>query len=120
MPLLRTRFRCILFISLFCAAWSVPALLASKNFVRPVAAPTIIYPTHDFIGADRVGIPADPYDTPEKAKIFTINFADHGFLPVFFIVTNDGDQPVSIPNMRIKLITGNRSKLTPIGPDAIN
>src|ERR1700758_5404642 len=117
MPLLRTRFRCILFISLFCAAWSVPALLASKNFVRPVARAAINYPAHDFHHDEKVAIAADPYDTPEKARIFTINFADHGFLPVFFIVTNDGDQPVSIVNMRIKLITGNRSKLTPIDSD---
>src|SRR6202022_1874232 len=56
----------------------------------------------------------DPYDTPEKAKIFSVDFAAHGFLPVFFVVTNDGDQPVSIANMEITLITANHSKLTPV------
>jgi len=117
MPLLRTRFRCILFISLFCAAWSVPALLASKNFVRPVARAAINYPAHDFHRDEKVAIAADPYDTPEKAKIFSINFADHGFLPVFFIVTNDGDQPVSIAHMDVTLVTANHSKLTPISTD---
>jgi len=64
-----------------------------------------------------VAIAADPYDNPEKAKIFTINFAQHGFLPIFFIVTNDGDQPVSIANMQIKMITQHNSKLTPIEAD---
>src|ERR1700740_2526 len=117
MPLLRTRFRCMFVISLFCAAWAVPALLASKNFVRPVARAAINYPAHDFHRDEKVAIAADPYDTPEKAKIFSIDFADHGLLPIFFIVTNDGDQPVSIAHMDITLITANHSKLTPITID---
>ncbi len=96
----------------------VPALMmAGKSFVKPVAKTAFNYPAHDLHRDERVSIAADPYDNPEKAKIFYINFADHGFLPIFFIVTNDGDQPVSIANMRIKLITGNRSKLTPIDSD---
>jgi len=32
-------------------------------------------------------------------------------------VTNDGDQPVSIANMQITLLTANRSKLTPLTTD---
>lgn len=87
---------------------------ASKNFVKPVAKPAINYPAHDFHRDSQVAIAADPYDKPEKAKVFTINFADHGLLPIFFVVTNDGDQPVSIANMEITLITQNHSKLTPV------
>src|SRR6201993_2480714 len=117
MPLLRTRFRCMFVMSLFCAAWAVPALLASKNFVRPIARTAINYPAHDFPRDEKVAIAADPYDTPEKAKIFSINFAAHGFLPVFFIVTNDGDQPISIARMEVMLLTANHSKLTPITTD---
>ena len=64
-----------------------------------------------------MAIAADPYDSSEKAKIFSINFAEHGLLPIFFIVTNDGDQPVSIAKMEIKLITEHHSKLTPIGTE---
>ena len=109
--------RRIILISLFCASWSVPALLASKNFVRPVARAAINYPAHDFHRDEKVAIAADPYDTPEKAKIFTIDFAEHGLLPIFFIVTNDGDQPVSIAHMEITLVTANHSKLTPLAND---
>jgi hypothetical protein len=94
----------------------LPAILAAKNFVKPVAKTAINYPAHDFHRDEKVAIAADPYDTPEKAKIFSIDFAAHSFLPVFFIVTNDGEQPVSIANMEITLITANRSKLTPISP----
>ena len=92
-------------------------LLAGKSFVKPVAKSAINYPAHDFHRDEKVAIAADPYDNPEKAKIFTINFAQHGFLPIFFIVTNDGDQPVSIANMQIKMITQHNSKLTPIEAD---
>lgn len=97
------------------AALLFPVVLwAGKNFVKPVARTAINYPAHDFHRDSAVTIAADPYDTPEKAKIFSVNFAAHGFLPVFFVVTNDGDQPVSIANMEITLITAHHSKLTPV------
>jgi hypothetical protein len=99
-------------------ALALPAsLIASKSFVKPVAKSAINYPAHDFHRDEKVAIAADPYESGEKAKIFTINFAQHGFLPIFFIVTNDGDQPVSIANMRITLTTAHDSKLTPIDTD---
>jgi hypothetical protein len=105
-------------ISVIAVLTLVPTLLiAGKGFVKPVAKTAFNYPAHDLHRDEKVSIAADPYDNPEKAKIFTINFAEHEFLPIFFIVTNDGDQPVSIAHMQIKLITGNRSKLTPIDTD---
>jgi hypothetical protein len=92
-------------------------LVAGKTFVKPVARTAINYPAHDFHRDSKLAIAADPYDTPEKAKIFSVDFATHGFLPIFFVVTNDGDQPVSIANMEITLITANHSKLTPVPPN---
>jgi hypothetical protein len=82
-----------------------------------VAKTAINYPAHDFHRDEKAAIAADPYDTPEKAKIFSVDFAAHGFLPVFFIVTNDGDQPISIARMEVMLLTANHSKLTPITND---
>jgi hypothetical protein len=99
------------------AGFLLPGMLAAKTFVKPVAKAAINYPAHDFHRDEKTAIAADPYDTPEKAKIFSVDFAAHGFLPVFFIVTNDGEQPISIANMEIKLITVNHSKLTPITQD---
>lgn len=105
-------------LALAIAVMFVPgALIAGKSFVKPVPKAAINYPAHDFHRDEKVGIAADPYDSSEKAKIFSINFAQHGFMPIFFIVTNDGDQPVSIANMQIKLITGHDSKLTPVDTD---
>jgi hypothetical protein len=91
----------------------------SKDFVRPQAQPAKTYSAHDNHGDEKVAIAADPYDTAEKAKIFSVNFHDHGFLPVFFVVTNDGNQPISIADMQVTLTTANNSKLTPASPDDI-
>jgi len=93
--------------------------VAAKDFVKPVARPAHTYPAHDDHSLEKTAIAADPYDMPDKAKIFSVAFGEHGFLPIFFIVTNDGDQPISIANMEVKLITANRSKITPSAPEDI-
>jgi len=115
-PLLSRVIDCSIVLAL-CAGLFVPALLASKSFVKPVAKAAINYPAHDFHRDEKAAIAADPYDTPEKAKIFSTDFAGHGFLPIFFVVTNDGDQPISIGNMAITMLTAHHSKLTPITTD---
>ena len=115
----RTRNRSSFFFPILAvvAVFLPAAVFAGKNFVKPVAKTAINYPAHDFHRDEKVAIAADPYDNSEKAKIFSINYAEHGLLPIFFIVTNDGDQPLSIANMQIKLITEHNSKLTPIDTD---
>lgn len=101
------------------AAVSVTLSAKAKDFAKPQAQPAKTYPAHDDHSDEKVAIAADPYETAEKAKIFSIGFHDHGFLPVFFVVTNDGDQPVSIANMQVTLTTVNNSKLTPASSDDI-
>lgn len=102
-----------------CVGMASLLLLAAKNFVKPLAMHAKAYPAHDAHPDERVTIAADPYDTAEKAKTFSIDFPQAGFLPVFFVVTNDGDAPVSIAKMQVTLITANHSKLTPTSPDDI-
>jgi len=93
--------------------------LSAKDFIKPAAQPAKTYPAHDDHSDEKLAIAADPYDTPEKAKIFSVNFRDHGFLPIFLVITNDGPQPVSIAHMEITL-TVNRSKFTPISTEDIS
>jgi hypothetical protein len=100
-------------------AGALATISSAKDFVKPAAQPAKTYPAHDDHSNEKVAIAADPYDTPEKTKIFSVDFREHGYLPVFFIVTNDGDQPISIANMEVKLITANRSKLMPASPEDI-
>jgi len=116
-PALNTAPSRILFA--LCAIAVLTVSLSAKDFVKPAARPAKTYPAHDDHSDDKVAIAADSYDTPDKAKIFSVDFRDHGFLPIFFVVTNDGNQPISIANMEVKLITANRSKLTPASSDDI-
>ena len=93
--------------------------LAAKDFVKPAAHPAKTYPAHDDHTAEKVAIAADPYDTADKTKLFSVNFHEHGFLPIFFIVTNDGDQPISIADMQVTLTTASHDKITPASPEDI-
>ena len=93
--------------------------LAAKDFMKPAAQPAKTYPAHDDHTDEKVAIAADPYDTADKAKIFSVNFHEHGFLPIFFVVTNDGNQPIFTANLQVTFTTANRDKLTPISPDDI-
>jgi hypothetical protein len=106
----------VLVISFFAATFSLT--LAAKDFVKPVAQPAKSYAAHDDHTDEKVAIAADPYDTSEKTKIFSVNFREHGFLPIFLVVTNDGAQPVSIANMQVTL-TIDRAKFTPITTEDI-
>jgi hypothetical protein len=110
----RTR---LLIVSCALAILTLP--LAAKDFVKPVAQPAKSYPAHDDHPDDKLAIAADPYDTPDKAKIFSVNFQEHGLLPIFLIITNDGPQPVSIANMQVTL-TINHSKFTPVTTEDIS
>jgi hypothetical protein len=105
------------FLVVLCAVAGFAVCLAAKDFVKPAAQPAKTYPAHDDHTDEKVAIAADPYDTPDKAKIFSVNFHEHGLLPIFFIITNDGGQPIAIANMQVTLTTANRDKLTPISTE---
>jgi hypothetical protein len=90
---------------------------AGKEFVMPAARPARTYPAHDDHPLEKVVIAVDPYDIEDKASIFTVNYRNCDYLPVFFVITNDGDQPVSLVGMKAQLNTKDRSKLFPATMD---
>jgi hypothetical protein len=109
---------------------SVPAVLlgilgfasggfAAKQFVRPVAQPALTYPAHDQHADEHVTVAADPYDMPDKAQIFSVNFRDQGIVPIFVVITNDGDQPVELSSVKAQLVTSSRAKISPSSADDI-
>jgi hypothetical protein len=89
----------------------------AKEFVMPAAHPATTYPARDEHPMERVTVAVDPYDVEDKASIFTVNYRNYGYMPVFFVITNDGDQPVSLVGMQAQLNTKNRSKLLPSTTD---
>jgi hypothetical protein len=98
----------------FAAIALVPLLsLAAKEFVMPQAQPAKTYPAHDEHPLERVAVAVDPYDLADKAKIFSVQYNEIGFLPLFVTVTNDSDQPVQLAGMKAQLVTVNRAKIFP-------
>jgi hypothetical protein len=87
--------------------------LTAKDFVMPTAQPAFTYPAHDDHPLEKVTVAVDPYDVEDKASIFTVNFRNNDYLPVFFVITNNGDQPISLVAMKPQLNTKDRSKLLP-------
>lgn len=77
---------------------------ASKQFTMPPARDAQTYPAHDIHNDEKVSIAADPYDS-DKAAIFTQRYAENGYLPIFLVVTNNSDEPVSMPDLRLELVT---------------
>ena len=91
--------------------------LAGKDFVRPTPSPAKTYPAHDDHPTEHVAVGADPYDMPDKAQIFSVNYRNEGYLPIFVVVTNDGDQPISLNGMSVQFVTVNHSKISPATAD---
>ncbi len=87
--------------------------LAAKDFAPPRALPAKNYPAHDEHANEGVTIAADPYDTAAKMEIFTQPFLRAGFLPIYVIVSNDNDEPIALTDMKLELVTANRSKIPP-------
>jgi hypothetical protein len=102
--------RCVSALAAF-VLLSCLSAMAGKDFVMPAARPARTYPAHDEHGTEKVTVAADPYDMGDKAQIFSVNYREYDFLPVFLIVTNDGEQPASLHGMKAQLVTVNREKL---------
>ena len=111
----RTRVVAALFAVLF---FSAPGF-GGKHFVMPAAHSAKIYPAHDEHPTEGVTLALDPYDMADKASIFSIRYSDLGFLPIFVVITNDGDQPVSLANATSQLVTHDRTKISPATEDDI-
>jgi hypothetical protein len=92
---------------------------ASKDYRAPAIKAAQTYPEHEEHANEHVTIAVEPYETADKQKIFSVDFHRHGLLPVLLVITNDGDQPVSLTDMRIQLITGHRDKIMPASSDDI-
>jgi hypothetical protein len=93
--------------------------LAGKHFVMPAAQPAKTYPAHDEHSSESVTLGLDPYDLPDKASIFSVHYSDVGLMPIFVVITNDGDQTVALSGMKAELVTVNRTKIPPATEDDI-
>jgi hypothetical protein len=83
----------------------------------PVAQSAKTYPAHDEHPSEAVTLALDPYDMSDKASIFSVHYNDAGLMPIFVVITNDGDQPVSLAGMKSQLVTVDRTKIPPATED---
>jgi hypothetical protein len=93
--------------------------LASKEFVMPTPQAAKTYPAHNEDSSHAITIGLDPYDNDAKAKIFSIHYNELDLLPIFVVITNDGNEPVQLSGMNAQLLTANHSKLDPASTDEI-
>ena len=92
-------------------AFSSVVLWASKEFVQPKVDNANTYPSKDAHPNEKVTVAIDPYNTAPKDNIFITHYNEEGILPVLLIITNDGDQPVTLKDMRAELVNARRAKL---------
>lgn len=93
--------------------------MAAKEFSMPKVQPAAAYPAHDYHSKELVTVALEPYNTPAKANIFVVPYRELDMLPILLIITNDGDQPITISSMKAELVTGDGSKLTPATNDDV-
>ena len=95
------------------------ALWGARDFVAPKASNASAYPCKDTHPTEHITAAVDVYNSSPKADIFITHFSDEGILPVFLIITNDGDQPIAVNNMQAELVTARRSKLEALDVDDV-
>ncbi len=99
--------------------FSSVALWASKEFIPPKAGNANTYASKDTHPNEHVTAAVDVYNSPPKADIFFTHFNQEGILPVFLVITNDGDQPITVNKMQAELVTPHRNKLEGLDVDDV-
>jgi hypothetical protein len=102
------------------AALSHLSFAKDKTLPLPRAFHAKTYPANDIHDDEKVAIAADPYDTADKAAtVFNVKYRDEDLLPIHFIISNDGNQAVSLAEMKIVFVTRKGTKLDPARPEDI-
>jgi len=95
------------------------ALWAAKDFVPPRAENAGSYPCKDAHPNEKVTAAVDLYNAAPKSNIFITPYNEEGILPVFLVITNDGDQPITLSSMRVEVVTANRTKMESLTTDDV-
>src|SRR3954466_3166828 len=82
-----------------------------KEFVMPRAFHANTYPAHDAHTDEKFSVAADPYDMPDKQNsAFSTDYKERGVMPVLMVLSNDGDDPVNVSDMKVVIVTKQRTK----------
>lgn len=94
-------------------------LWAAKDFVPPRAENANTYLLKDAHPSEKVTAAIDVYNASPKDSIFLTHYNQEGILPVLLVITNDGDQPITLQDMRAQLQIAGRAKLEALDTDDI-
>lgn len=95
------------------------ALWAAKDFVPPRAENANTYACKDAHPNEHVTAAIDLYNTAPKDNIFVTSYNQQGILPVFLVITNDSNQPITLKDMHAQLVTARSTKLESLGTDDV-
>jgi hypothetical protein len=112
---MRLRFP-LTFALALCSA--VPFLFATDHEIPPPKDAST-YASYDAHANERVVVAAEPYDTKEKCKIFRIDYIENGFMPVYIVVTNNSDKPISLDQARIDFISAAGDRIPAAQPEDV-
>lgn len=112
---MRLRFS-LTFAFALCAG-TAPLLAADHKIPSPKDAST--YASFDAHAAEHVTIAAEPYDTVEKGRLFRIPYVSNGFMPIYIVVTNNGDKPISLDQARIDFISAENDRIPAAQPEDV-
>jgi hypothetical protein len=113
------RARALLLIGLAVTFSSLVLIAKDKDFVPPRAENANTYPSKDAHPTEKLTAAIDLYNSSPKDNIFITPYNQEGILPVFLIISNDGDQPITVNNMEVQLVTGRRAKLDALTSDDV-
>jgi hypothetical protein len=116
------RFRAVNAGWLMATALFLPVAAGAKDKPRtaPVPKPAAQYAAFDKHEAEHVTIAAVPCDDPKECGFFRLEYVQHGFVPVWVIVTNDRDQPLVLDDVRIQYLPGEGDKIPAATDDDLN
>jgi hypothetical protein len=91
----------------------------ASDHAMPPTQPATTYPDVEVHAKEQVAIAAEPYDTKEKAKIFRVDYLAHGVMPIWLVVTNNGDHPISLRDARILFETADGDRIQAAEPEDV-
>jgi hypothetical protein len=99
------------------ALLALPLSTFAADKKMPPAKPASEYTLFESHPNEKVTVAAEPCDKPDQCAFFRNKYIEHGFLPVRVIITNDGDKPLTLDDVRIQFISEDKDILPAALPE---
>jgi len=86
----------------------------------PKALPASAYSMNEAHPQEGVTIAVDPFDTPERTKFLRVNYQKNDLLIVRVVITNAGDRPIKLDDVRIQFISAANDRIPAALPEEVD